>query len=386
MWYNNQADRAWEFTPPLYGTPKTTQTVFMVAQKKFYVGWEAQSKRGMLTLTKLYQDGLVLNWECMAKLYASFIEHLEPHAKLDDPFLIIDSVQSSTYQRKELATTLFELDIKSLHITTSPQLLLYSEGLTSGIVLDSGHDKTIITVVHHGKILFYKEHNVAGAAISRRIASMLSTDYSFTGMQLELLADAYKFSECAVLDDYYDEQARQQASVTGWDWPNITVPRGEMTYVAPECLFKPELLGSREPGIHLMLLDVIKRCPEDMKYIKVIITGGTTRFKNFFNRFSNEIKSLGANVQLIDKSSKEAVVDAATKIQSETWFKDLFVSKEEFEENEDVVKSFSPLFCCAVTGALDTRTAAAIKRSFNWNLRTKLKANLNYFDVNVVVV
>ncbi len=55
--------------PSIYGVPKTKAVMVGMEQKDFFVGDEAQQKRGVLNLKYPVEHGIVNNWEGMTKIW-----------------------------------------------------------------------------------------------------------------------------------------------------------------------------------------------------------------------------------------------------------------------------------------------------------------------------
>jgi len=118
-------------------------------------------------------------------------------------------------------------------------------------------------------------------------------------------------------------------------------------FKAPEVLFRPDLIGQEELGIHQILYFAIQKSDLDLRsslYQNIVLSGGTSLFQGFGNRLFKEIKDL-----VIDEEVKVKINAPAERIFS-TWlggsilasldtFRRMWTTKENYE-NEGARRMF----------------------------------------------
>lgn len=70
---------------------------------------------------------------------------------------------------------------------------------------------------------------------------------------------------------------------------------GSERYLAPECMFQPDLVAIESPGIAEMLFNTINAAPVDTRselYHNIILSGGSSMYPGLPSRLEKELKQL----------------------------------------------------------------------------------------------
>lgn len=207
---------------------------------------------------------------------------------------------------------------QGVHVATQAVLTLYAQGLTTGVVLDSGDGVTHIVPVYesYGLPNQIKRLNIAGRDVTKYLVELLRLrGYNFNRTaDFETVAQI-KERFCYVGTDLKleDRLANETTVLTEpFELPDGRIVRvGRERYMAPEALFQPRLLDLEDKGVAEQVFACVNESDIDLRrslYQHIILSGGTTMFPGFPTRVQKEVRQIYKEKVLGDKNAKKGSI------------------------------------------------------------------------------
>ncbi|XP_071119674.1 actin-1-like [Haliotis cracherodii] len=315
-------------------------------QKATYVGGEAVSKRGILTLNYPVPHGIVTKWEDMEEIWRHMFDNELHVAPEEHPVLLTEVPLNPMPNRERMAQMMFEtFNVPSIYVGVQAALSLYASGRTTGLVLDSGAGVTHAVPISKGKIVTpgIIRLNYAGADVTSYLTKLLTKGGdSFTTTAEREISDDLKKTHSYVALDFEQERAASSTSLE----KTFELPSGEIITVgterfcSPELLFKPSIIGASQDGIHKATYDSIMKCDADIRkdlYANIILSGGNTKFPGMVERMQKEMTALApstVNINIIAPPERQnSTWLGGSILASKSNFKDMSISRQEYYES-----------------------------------------------------
>jgi len=338
--------------PSVVGFPRSDKTMIGSETKKEYIGDEAQKMRGVLNLKFPIESGIVNSWENMEKVWEYCFNNELRVDPSEHRVLLTEAPMNPKANREKMTQLMFEtFQVRGLYVAIQAVLSLYANGRTTGLVVDSGDGVTHTVPVYEGFSIPHavRKNYIAGRAITDHLVNLLSADgiVEQGGKSAwSQIVRTIKEKTCYIATDLTEEQAKADSSTettTTYELPdgstvNINKPR----FQAPEALFNPGLIkeGDEAEGMHQMAFSSITDCDLDIRtdlYSNVILSGGSTMYKNLPDRLTAELDKLcpqqGVVKVIAGADRYYSVWTGGSTLSSLSTFESQWITAEEYEEN-----------------------------------------------------
>eukprot|EP00906_Rhabdomonas_costata_P035789 RCo050271 len=329
--------------PTCTGAPKTKGYAETVACNVAF------KQRLDLEITWPFQNGLIMNWDSMEKiwehLYTSCLK-VQPDDP-DTPVLLSEAALTPRESRDRMCQIFFEkLRVPALYVSVAPVLALYSSGRTTGIVVEAGQSTCHTVPIFEGYSLYHSilQLDFGGQDLTTYLRDILRRQgIRFPAPHEKETCGFLKETLCSVALDY--SSAQNSREVKSYTMPDGTkVELGPERFTCCEALFNPSVIGvEKTKGVHATAIDSIRKCDADIMphlYGNVVLAGGTTMFSGMPERLHKEMADLAP--------AEKVKVFAATERKYATWiggsilaslptFQEFWIKRADYEESGTVV-------------------------------------------------
>lgn len=294
--------------PSMIGRPmmRAEEEFKDVELKDIEVGDRCAKYRAMLETSYPVENGIVKDWEGMGHLWDyTFYERmgLTTDTIKDHKIMLTEPPMNPRSNKKRMCETMFDkYNFAATKVSIQAMLVLYAQGLLTGVVVDSGDGVSHIVPVWEGMCPpnLIKRLNVAGRHITRYFIKLLQVrGYAFNRSADFETVRQIKEKLCYVGYDMAVEKRLALDTTTllaKYELPDGRIIKMDRErYEAPEVMFSPHLIDEQSDGVSDMLFNMIQEADIDLRpafYKHIVLSGGSTMFPGLPSRLEKDMKDL----------------------------------------------------------------------------------------------
>ncbi|KAH0788897.1 Act1p [Histomonas meleagridis] len=311
----------------------------------YFIGPESLVNLSAILLKRPIENRIITNFDDMEKLWNHIFTNELCMKPEEHPVLMTESPDNTKPAREKTLQIMMEtFQIPAFYLSYPEVLSLFSAGITTGTVIDSGETLTHILPVFEcfGMTHVQSKLEVGGRQLNGYLKKLIlqSGVKLPSGYERESIRDI-KEKLCYVATDI-DAEMQKIEQMNASEKPFVLRNGQEIKitsqkFQCTEPLFEPELLQLESQGIPQLVFNAIDKC-DDLKaqmFGNIMLTGGNSMFPGFAERLEKDISAIEKNekVNVIAlPNRKNAAWIGGSVLVSLATFSQAWITKAEYDE------------------------------------------------------